>query len=104
VREADDPTSVDRADLQAALAAKFDAASKRKFAELPAVVQNALIDLSEAYGADLDTALPAFWSAATGERWPAAVQALLRTRDPHTIARTRAADQLQGAIVRGATS
>jgi hypothetical protein len=104
VRKADDTTPVNRADVEGALVAKFDAASKRKFADLPDAVRNALIDLAEAYGADLDAALPSFWSAATQARWPAAVQALLKTRDQRIIVRTRAADRVQGAIVRGALS
>ena len=104
VRYTDNAQPAAQADVRGALAAKFDAASARKFADLPAAAQNAFAGLGQAYGADLDTALPGFWSAAAAGRWPGAVQALLRTRDQHIVARTRAADLLQGAIVQGALS
>ena len=104
VRYSDDARPAGQADVRGTLAAKFDAASARKFADLPAAAQNAFAGLGQAYGVDLDTALPGFWSAATAGRWPDAVQALLRTRDEHIVARTRAADLLQGAIVQGALS
>jgi hypothetical protein len=103
-RDADDAKPAGQADVRSALAARFDAASARKFADLPVAAQNALIGLRQDYGAGLDTALPGFWSAATEGRWSAAVQALLRTHDQHIIARTRAADLLQGAIVQGKLS
>ena len=102
MRDVDGREPVAEVDMAAAIAAKFDAASTRKFAQLPNAARAALAGLAQAYGAGLDTTLPEFWSAATAGRWQAAVQALLRVRDGRGIARTRAADLLQGAINSGA--
>jgi hypothetical protein len=104
VRDAYSAKPAAQADVREALAAKFDAASARNFADLPVGAQNALVGLGQTYGVNLDTALPGFWSAAAEGRWPVAVQALLKTRDQHIVPRTRAADLLQGAIVQGTLS
>lgn len=75
----------------AQLTLKYDAASKKKFADIPAEAQTVITSVSFQYGTGLSARAPKFWKAVTTQDWPEAIKILNAFGDVYPTRRKKEA-------------
>lgn len=70
---------------------KYDAASKKKFVDIPKQAQTVIVSVSFQYGVGLNMRAPKFWKAVTAQDWKEAVKILKAFGDAYPTRRKKEA-------------